>query len=121
MERFDPDLFLVSAGYDSHLLDVLSSLNLIEESYYKIANIISYLSFRHSRGKIGIILEGGYEYNATAKSVLETIRGCFNGEDFSETSDIEGLVNKLEIDSDFKSQRIKNADVLENIKEIFKV
>ena len=84
-------------------------------------SIISYLSRRCCKGKIGIVLEGGYEYNATAKSVLETMRGCLDGEYFSETGDIDGLKSKLEIDSDLKSQKIKNADVLEKVKEIFKV
>lgn len=108
MNRFNPELFLVSAGYDSHLLDPLSSLNLVEESYFKIMSIISYLSNKHSKGKIGIILEGGYEYNATARSVLETIRGCLHGKNFLETCD-------------FKNQEIKNKDVLSSIKEIFEV
>lgn len=121
VESFRPELFLVSAGYDSHLLDLLSSLNLVEESYYKIMSIISYLSCRYCEGKVGIVLEGGYEYNATARSVLETIRGCLDEENFSETGDIDGLKSKLEINSDFENQKIKNADVLESVKEIFKV
>jgi len=121
VDRFEPELFLVSAGYDSHLLDPLSSLNLIEESYYKIMCIISYLSCRYSKGKIGVMLEGGYDYNATAKSVLETIRGCFDKELFTGSSGIDKLKSKLEINSDFKDRKINNAEVLESIKEIFKV
>lgn len=121
MERFNPELFLVSAGYDSHLLDALSSLALVEESYYKIMYIISYLSHEHCRDKVGILLEGGYEYNATARSVLETIRGCFNKEDFSGASSSADLEDKFEIDKNFRPQRIKNAIVLDRIREIFKV
>jgi acetoin utilization deacetylase AcuC-like enzyme len=121
MERFSPELFLVSAGYDSHFLDALSSLGLVEESYYKIMYIISYLSHKHCYDRIGILLEGGYEYNATARSVLETIRGCFNKEDFPDINEGTDLEDKLKIDKNFKTQRIKNAMVLNRIKEIFKV
>jgi acetoin utilization deacetylase AcuC-like enzyme len=121
VDRFEPELFLVSAGYDSHLLDPLSTLNLIEESYYKIMCVISYLSCRYSKGKIGMMLEGGYDYNATAKSVLESIRGCFDKEMFTGSGGIDRLKSKLEINSDFKNRKIDNPDVLESIKEIFKV
>ncbi len=121
VDRFNPELFLVSAGYDSHLLDLLSSLNLVEESYYKIMSIISYLSRKHCKGKIGIVLEGGYEYNATARSVLETIRGCFGKEDILKAGDTSKLKSKLGINSDFKNRKVRNAEVLESIKEIFKV
>ncbi len=121
MEKFNPELFLVSAGYDSHFLDTLSSLGLVEESYYKMMYIISYLSHKYCRDRIGILLEGGYEYNATARSVLETIRGCFKKEDFSNINDSVDLEDKLKIDKNFKTQRIKNTVVLNKIREIFKV
>ncbi len=121
MERFDPELFLVSAGYDSHHLDSLSSLNLTEESYYKIMRIISYLSHKHCSDRIGILLEGGYEYNATAESVLETIHGCFNNKDLSDIVSKSDLENGLGIDRDFFTGKIKNKMVLDKVKEIFKV
>jgi len=121
MERFDPELFLVSAGYDSHYLDTLSSLNLKEESYYKIMYIISYLSHKHCRDRIGILLEGGYEYNVTARSVLETIRGCFENKDFPDMEGKSDPENRLGIDRDFLTGHIKNTTVLKRVKEIFKV
>jgi acetoin utilization deacetylase AcuC-like enzyme len=121
MEKFDPELFLVSAGYDSHYLDTLSSLSLAEESYYKIMYIISYLSHKHCRDRIGILLEGGYEYNATARSVLETIRGCFENKDLPGTAGKSDLENRLEIDRDFLAGKIKNTMVLDKVKEIFKI
>ena len=67
------------------------------------------------------MLEGGYDYNSTAKSVLGTIRGCFDKELFTGSDGIDKLKSKLEISSDFKDRKINNAEVLESIKEIFKV
>src|SRR4030042_2680074 len=121
MERFDPEFFLVSAGYDSHHLDSLSSLNLEEESYYKIMCIISYLSHKHCCDRIGILLHGGYEYDATAGSVLETIRGCFENKDLSDITGKSDLENRLGIDRDFLTRQIKNKMILKRVKEIFKV
>jgi len=121
MERFEPELFLISAGYDSHYLDTLSSLNLIEESYYKIMYIISYLSHKHCSDRIGILLEGGYEYNATAESVLETMRGCFDNKNLSDIGSKSDLENGLGIDRDFLAGKIKNKMILDRVKDIFKV
>ncbi len=121
MERYNPELFLVSAGYDSHYLDAMSSLNLTEESYYKIMYILSYLSHKYSKGRMGILLEGGYEYDSTAKSVLETIRGCFNKGDFSEIKNSADLEKKLGMSKDYRTGKVRNTEVLDSIKKIFKV
>lgn len=121
MEKFRPELFLVSAGYDSHLKDALSSLALIEESYYKIMYIISYLSLRYCSGRTGILLEGGYEYNSTARSVIKTIEGCLNEEELASINGTSGLENKIKVNGDFRSERLKNGLVLDRIREIFKV
>lgn len=119
MEKFRPDLFLVSAGYDSHLEDSLSSLQLVENSYYKIMYIISYLSYRYSSSRLGAVLEGGYNHESTAYSVLKTIQGSLSGEEFSGIKNIEELENKLKEKEDFRLREIKNGLVLKEIKQIF--
>jgi len=121
IEKFKPELFLVSAGYDSHLLDPLSSLTLVEESYYKLMYIISYLSYRYSAGRTGILLEGGYDYNSTASSVLKTIQGCFNDEELINISSIKDLEEKININEDYRFKKIRNKILFNKIKEIFKV
>ncbi len=121
VERYNPDLFLVSAGYDSHHLDAMSSLNLTEESYYKIMYILSYLSRKYSKGRMGILLEGGYNYDATAKSVLETIKGCLDENDSPEIGDSKNLEEKLGISGDHVIGNVRNTEVLSSIKKIFKV
>ncbi len=122
MERFRPGLFLVSAGYDSHFLDPLSSLNLTEESYYKIMYIISYLSHKYSEGRVGILLEGGYDYNSTAKSVIKTIEGCFDEKESPDIIDEDiNPAEKIKIDWNIRDDKVKNVLVLDKIKKIFKV
>jgi acetoin utilization deacetylase AcuC-like enzyme len=122
MERFKPELFLVSAGYDSHLLDQLSSLNLTEESYYKIMCVISYLSSKYSGGRTGILLEGGYNYGATAKSVIKTIEGCLNSKGSQKILDKDaGPAGKIWQDWNLREDAVKNGSVLNKIRGIFKV
>jgi len=55
VERFDPDLVGVSAGFDAHRYDPAGALRLSEEAYSEIARMISKLG-----RKTFAVLEGGY-------------------------------------------------------------
>ncbi|MDD3776237.1 MAG: histone deacetylase [Actinomycetota bacterium] len=78
MLKFCPQLVLVSAGYDSHAEDHLSSLKLTESSYNKIMKVVSSLSRICSRGRLGIFLEGGYNTDVLGDCVKETVKGCLD-------------------------------------------
>ncbi len=121
MEKYRPGLLLVSAGYDSHLMDPLASLGLVDGSYYKIMYIISYLSSKYCDGRLGIMLEGGYEHNYTARSVLKTIEGCAGKEDLDGIRDTKDLEDRIKAMEDFRVKEVKNGMVFSKIKEIFKV
>ena len=125
--NYDPELILVSAGYDAHRDDPLASINLTEDSYYKIMSIIMYMSIAgmqnnpgKKRVKTGIILEGGYNHKATALSVLSTITACMEAERLMNNRATVGL-NKL-ID-DFPISRVLagNRDIFEIIKRNAKI
>ncbi len=71
-EEFEPDLVLVSAGFDAHREDPLAGCRLEASSFAEMA--------RHVRGlagalgvPLGAVLEGGYEPTALTQSVLETL------------------------------------------------
>lgn len=72
--RFKPQLILVSAGYDSHKDDPLGSLTLDEEGYAAMTGIVKSLADELCRGRLVLALEGGYNPDATARSVSATIR-----------------------------------------------
>jgi acetoin utilization deacetylase AcuC-like enzyme len=85
--EYNPGLILVSAGFDGHKDDPLSSVMLKSSSYYKIMKLILFLSSTarlRSKGKnpcnIGIMLEGGYDFNATSQSAVEVIKACIEEE-----------------------------------------
>jgi acetoin utilization deacetylase AcuC-like enzyme len=70
--EFEPDLVLVSAGFDAHREDPLAGCRLEASSFAEIA--------RHLRGlagslgvPLGAVLEGGYQPPALAQSVLQTL------------------------------------------------
>ena len=63
-----PDLILVSAGFDAHQLDPLAALNLQERDFQWITEQIVSIANRYSQGRVVSTLEGGYDLEALARS-----------------------------------------------------
>jgi acetoin utilization deacetylase AcuC-like enzyme len=59
-DRFQPEIILVSAGFDAHQDDDMSNINLSTAGYSWIMEQIMALAERHARGRIISVLEGGY-------------------------------------------------------------
>jgi acetoin utilization deacetylase AcuC-like enzyme len=60
LDRFQPQLILVSAGFDGHYKDPLGGLSLTHAGYASAAASLMLASERWCGGKICFILEGGY-------------------------------------------------------------
>lgn len=74
VSRFQPDLILVSAGFDAHKDDPLAYLRLLEDDYRWVTVEIVKLANEFSKGRIVSTLEGGYNLDALGRSVTEHIR-----------------------------------------------
>ncbi len=74
VEAFEPQLILVSAGYDAHAQDPLASMNVSEEGFGLMTRQLNRVAGRACEGKIVYFLEGGYNLEALAGSVSATIR-----------------------------------------------
>jgi acetoin utilization deacetylase AcuC-like enzyme len=72
--RFQPDLVLVSAGYDGHWLDGISQLQISVAGFAHIAEAIRDMAGEVCGGKAVFLLEGGYHHAALAASVVATLR-----------------------------------------------
>ncbi len=66
---FQPELFIISAGFDAHRNDPLANINLTEESFRKMTGYIVKYANKFSQGRIISILEGGYDLEALSNSV----------------------------------------------------
>ncbi|XP_057251480.1 histone deacetylase 14, chloroplastic isoform X5 [Beta vulgaris subsp. vulgaris] len=73
-QRFKPDIILVSAGYDGHLLDPLASLQLTTGTYYMLAASIKQLAKELCGGRCVFFLEGGYNLESLSYSVADSFR-----------------------------------------------
>lgn len=74
LERFEPQLVLVSAGFDAHREDPLAHLELDDGDYEWITQRIAEVAERHAEGRIVATLEGGYNTRALARSVVRHLR-----------------------------------------------
>jgi acetoin utilization deacetylase AcuC-like enzyme len=68
IDRFAPELLLISAGFDAHRADPLASLELEAEDFGWVTERLAELAARHCRGRIVSTLEGGYDLGALAES-----------------------------------------------------
>ncbi len=69
IEDFKPEFILISAGFDGHRDDPLSSTNLTETGYYEMTKILKDLAKTYSQNRVISILEGGYNLFSLANSV----------------------------------------------------
>jgi acetoin utilization deacetylase AcuC-like enzyme len=72
-EEFKPDLVLLSAGFDAHHSDNISSIQLSAESYFQMTEFMVKLSKKYSDGRVLACLEGGYSRETLSKSLPATI------------------------------------------------
>jgi acetoin utilization deacetylase AcuC-like enzyme len=71
-----PDLILVSAGYDAHARDPLASMALSAEGYGAMATALVDAAEALGHGRVGFVLEGGYDLSALEASVAATARAA---------------------------------------------
>ena len=69
LEAFQPELILMSAGFDAHADDPLAGLNWREADYAWLTRRICSLADAHCGGRVVSVLEGGYDLDALAASV----------------------------------------------------
>ncbi len=77
INKFKPEIILISAGFDAHTRDPLANINLNSKDFYIITKKIVDLSNVHSNGRIISFLEGGYDLTALSESIKEHL-GALN-------------------------------------------
>ena len=73
LSKFEPDLLIVSAGYDATASDPLASMTLAPSDYGTFTGYCLQITRRIAFG-----LEGGYALKELAESVVATIDRCLN-------------------------------------------
>jgi acetoin utilization deacetylase AcuC-like enzyme len=68
LHAFQPDLIIISAGFDAHRSDPLGQLELEDEDYAWITGEICHYADSACDGRVLSVLEGGYDLDALASA-----------------------------------------------------
>ena len=75
VDRFEPEVIIISAGFDAHKRDTLATINLNSEDYFTMTQDIVGIANRHSKGRVISFLEGGYDLQALSESIQSHFKG----------------------------------------------
>jgi acetoin utilization deacetylase AcuC-like enzyme len=81
LREFEPELILISAGYDAHAADLLGGMSLEAASFGRFAAWLASLVREVGAAPLAFVLEGGYNLGALTESVAATIRGVEEPQD----------------------------------------
>ncbi len=74
LERFAPELLIISAGFDAHRFDPLAELNVETADFAWLTEALVRVADRHCGGKVVSLLEGGYDLEALAAGTAAHVR-----------------------------------------------
>jgi acetoin utilization deacetylase AcuC-like enzyme len=74
LERFQPQMLFISAGFDAHREDDMGGFGLCDADYGWVTEQIKGIAQRHASGRIVSVLEGGYALNALGRSATVHIK-----------------------------------------------
>ncbi|MFC6725713.1 histone deacetylase, partial [Halobium palmae] len=77
LSRFDPDLLLVSAGFDAHRHDPISRMRVSTEGYALLTDRMRDVVDETGAG-LGFVLEGGYGLDTLSEGIA-TVHETFDG------------------------------------------
>jgi len=74
IDRFRPDLIMISAGFDAHRDDPIAHVELTERSFVHMTERICEAAARHCGGRVVSVLEGGYRDFCLASAAVAHIK-----------------------------------------------
>ncbi|MFH1821815.1 MAG: histone deacetylase [Methanobacteriota archaeon] len=89
-EKFKPELFAVSAGFDAHFDDPLTGLRLSTEAFGWLAGFVLDQAEKWSNGRAVFLLEGGYDLEALSGGVNNVVKAML-GEKFNAPTEARHL------------------------------
>ncbi len=79
LDRFRPELVMISAGFDAHRDDPLANLEFTDEDYGWVTERLVEIADRHCRGRIVSVLEGGYNLQALGSAGAAHVKALMAG------------------------------------------
>ena len=79
LEKKSIDLLIISAGFDAHINDPLSSATLEHDDFYLISHHLGKYAAEYCQAHVFSLLEGGYNLNEIGKSAQQHYQGLYTG------------------------------------------
>lgn len=79
IEAFQPDLIIISAGFDAHWRDPLGNINLSEADFNRATRLTMDLADHYCGGRVVSLLEGGYDLVGLSRSVAAHVTALMHG------------------------------------------
>ena len=73
IDRFKPEVMLISAGFDAHRDDPLAGIRLTTRFFRWMSEQLSALADHHANGRLIAVLEGGYNLQRLGECIAEHI------------------------------------------------
>jgi acetoin utilization deacetylase AcuC-like enzyme len=83
LSRYEPEMILVSYGFDPHWRDPLGYLMLSASTYGRLISQLADYVDLHCHGRIALFLEGGYDLEA-ASACSQAVMAALLGRDFND-------------------------------------
>ena len=74
LERFQPQLIYISAGFDAHREDDMGNLGLVDADFEWVTQRLLAVAQKHAQGRIISCLEGGYVMSPLARSAAAHLK-----------------------------------------------
>lgn len=118
-DRFDPQLILVSAGFDAHWTDPLGEMYLSTAAFAVLNRMIMRLAQTLCNGRLILVQEGGYNIEAMASCAATCLNLLLGGEEAVDslgqapdkefTLNLDVLIGELRRIHNLKGYRMRNA------------
>lgn len=108
LDRFQPEMLLVSFGFDPHFDDPLGNLQLTSGGYGDLIRELAAWSDENCQGKIALFLEGGYNLEAAGACSLTAVAALL-GEPYPERFD-------QHVHQDFEAETRQFSKILDQAK-----
>ncbi len=76
---FNPDLMILSAGFDAHILDPIGGMQVTTEGFWELSRILVRISNECCNGRVLSVLEGGYDLDGLSASVEVHLNSLLEG------------------------------------------
>ncbi len=101
---FDPSLILVSAGFDTHVDDPVGAMRMTPAGFAALTRSLMMVADAVCGGRLVLVLEGGYNREALADSVMAVI-GTLAGDPAPDPATLAERANRRRIDQAVRRYR----------------